>query len=102
MYAQQERPFDPTRIPQAISDAGFTSTEILVTMDGTLSLGREFLELHVACLKQPFVLSGGPQYSTLQKREDVAGKKIRLTGKLRPLHGTEPPGLTVDKFALQP
>ncbi len=102
MYPQEGQPFDPTRIPKSISEAGFTALEILVTIYGTVSQGREFLELHVSGLKQPFVLSGGPQDDALRGREDVVGKKIRLTGKLRPLNGAGPPGLTVEKFDLQP
>jgi hypothetical protein len=98
VFPQQGKSFDPVLISKAIQDAGFTATEVVVTADGTLAKGEEFLELNVPGLNRPFALAGGAQADALRNRADLVGKKIRVTGKLHPSHAEQPPGLTVEEF----
>ena len=98
VFPKRGESFDPTLIPKAIKDAGFTATEVEVVADGTLVKRSGLLELNIPGLKQPFGLTGGPQAQTLARRGDLVGKHIRITGKLEPAHGHSPPGLTVESF----
>jgi hypothetical protein len=102
VFPKPGKSFDPVLIPKAIQDAGFTATEVVVTADGTLVKGKELPELNVPGLNHPFVLAGGAQADALRKRTDLVGKKIRVTGKLHPKHGDQPPGLTVENFRAAP
>jgi len=102
VFPQPGKSFDPVLIPKAIQDAGFTATEVVVTADGTLTKGEEFLKLDVPGLNHSFVLAGGAQTGALSKRADLVGKKIRVTGKLHPSHAESPPGLTVESFRATP
>jgi hypothetical protein len=90
--------FDPTRIPKAIRDAGFSLRDLAVQIQGILTQGKEFLELTVEGLEQPFLLAGGIQVDELEKRSDLLGKRIQITGQLHPSHANEPPSLTVEEY----
>jgi hypothetical protein len=94
--------FDPALIPKAIKDAGFSVPEVAATVDGTLVSRKESLELDVPGLKHPFILAGGSQAQTLEKRVDLVGKRVRVTSKLHPSHADLPPGLTVENFQPSP
>jgi hypothetical protein len=88
--------FDPTKIPKAVRDAGFTSAEVSVTAAGTLTRADGLLRLNVAGPVPQFVLAGGAKAEELNSRADLQGKRIRVTGKLHASHADKPPGITVD------
>jgi heavy-metal-associated domain-containing protein len=94
--------FDPVQIPKAIKDAGFSATEVVAEVDGTLTKREGLLEFKIPGLKHPFILSGGPQMDALAARADLVGKKLHITGMLQPGHGALPPGLTVESFQQAP
>ena len=90
--------FDPTRIPKAIKDAGFSVRDLEVQVQGILTQGKEFLELKVEGLERPFVLAGGKRADELKKRTDLFSRPIRISGQLHASHAERPPGLTVESF----
>ena len=90
--------FDPSRIPKAVKDAGFTPGEIEVTAAGTLVRENDLLRLKMDGPVPVFVLAGGAQAEPLRSRTDLLGKRLRVTGKLHPSHADRPPGLTVESF----
>jgi len=90
--------FDPARIPEAIKKAGFSVPAVVVTAEGVLEEKPERLELRVPGLPHLFVLAGGAQEPALQKRADLRGKKVQVSGKLRTEEGELPPGLSVEQF----
>lgn len=102
VFPKKGKSFDPAEIPKAIKDAGFSAPEVVATVDGSLRRRKEFLELEVPGLKHVFVLAGGAKEEALKKEADLAGKKIRVTGKLHPGHADLPPGLTVEDFQPAP
>lgn len=92
------RTFDPVLVPKAVKDAGFSAPEVAVTVDGTLLKGEQGPELDVPGLRHPFILADGARAEALRKREDLEGKRVRITGKLHPSGADLPPGLTVEGF----
>ena len=92
--------FDPTKIPKAVKDAGFTPGEIEVTATGTLARENGLLRLKMLGPVQQFVLAGGAKVEELNNRSDLLGKRVQVTGKLHPSHADQPPGLTVDSFVV--
>jgi len=90
--------FDPVLIPKAMKDADFTASEVLVMVEGTLVEGGGFLELQVPGLKRSFALDGGSQVEALEKRADLLGKRIRLSGRLHSGDADRPPLLSVEEF----
>ena len=58
VFPEQGKSFDPGGIPRVIEEAGFSATEIILSVDGTLVQGEEFLELEVPGLEHPFLLLG--------------------------------------------
>lgn len=98
MLPKPGKSFDPLLIRKAIQDAGFSLRELVVTADGILTRGKDFLELEVPGLKQAFVLSGGRRAGELDAATDLMGKRVRVTGRLHPSHADQLPGLTVEDF----
>jgi len=98
VFAKPGISFDPTAIPGAIKGAGFTSRDIVVTVEGTMSQRQGFLELKVPGLVRPFVLSGGKRVDELRNEMDLLGKNMRIVGLLHPSNADRPPGLTVESF----
>ena len=96
----REKSFDPTRIPKAVRDAGFTPGEVEVTAAGSLARKDALLLLEMAGPVRQFVLAGGAKADELRARTDLLGKRLRVTGKLHPWHADSPPGLTVERWAL--
>lgn len=92
--------FDPTRIPKAVKDAGFTPGEVDVTAIGTLTTKKEWLLLEMSGLVQEFVLAGGAKADELKKQSNLLGRRLRVKGKLHPSHADRPPGLTVEQWRL--
>lgn len=90
--------FDPTRIPKAVKDAGFSPGEIEITAVGTLVRRNDLLLLEMAAPRREFVLAGGAKAEELEKRADWLGQRLRVTGKLHPSHADQPPGLTVERW----
>ena len=102
MFPKAGRSFDPAQIPKVIKDAGFTATEVSVTAAGTLSANGQQLELSIPGVGHPFALISGPQAEALKKRPDLAGKRVRITGKLQ-LAGNKPPtAMSVEEFQPAP
>jgi hypothetical protein len=58
VFPEQGKSFDPVGIPRVIEEAGFSATEIILSVDGTLLEGKEYLELEVPGLENPFLLVG--------------------------------------------
>ncbi len=102
VFPQQGKSFDPVGIPRVIEKAGFSATEILLSVDGTLVQGEEFLELEVPGLEHPFLLLGGEQAERLSRGMDLVATEVRVTGKLRPGNSGQPPTLTVEEFQAPP
>ncbi len=98
VFPKPGKTFDPALIPKAVRDAGFSATEIVVQADGTLVQDTQGLHLTVPGLSYSFVLSDGPGGDALAKREDLLGKAIRVTGKLRVTNSNQPSELTVEDF----
>jgi len=99
---EQGKSFDPIGIPRVIEEAGFSATEILLSVDGTLVQGEEFLELKVPGLESPFLLVGGEAAERLSRGMDLVATKVRVTGRLRPGNSGQPPTLTVEEFKAPP
>ncbi len=102
VFPGQGKSFDPVGIPRLIEEAGFSATEINLSVDGTLVQGEEFLELEVPGLESPFLLVGGEAAERLSKGVDLMGTEVRVTGKLRPGDSGQPPTLTVEEFQAPP
>lgn len=94
--------FDPTQIPKAVKDAGFTPGDIEVTAAGTLAAKGDLLQLELSGPLPRLVLAGGAQTEELKKRSDLLGQRVRVTGKLHPSHADQPPGLTVVRWERAP
>ncbi|MFQ5696195.1 MAG: heavy-metal-associated domain-containing protein [Terriglobia bacterium] len=94
--------FDPTRIPKAVKDAGFSPREIEVTAVGTLNARGELLLLETGAPTRAFALAGGEKADELGQRGDLRGQRVRVTGKLHPSHADRPPGLTVERWEAAP
>ncbi len=92
--------FDPTRIPKAVKDAGFTPGEVDVTAVGTLTSKKGWLLLAMPGLVREFVLVGGAKADELKEREDLLRQRLQVKGKLHPSHADRPPGLTVEQWRL--
>lgn len=92
--------FDPTRIPKAVKNAGFTPGEIEITGLGTLSKENGLLLLRMVGPVPRFVLAGGGKAEELEKRADLLGKRVRVRGTLHPYHADQPPGLTVERWTV--
>jgi hypothetical protein len=92
--------FDPTKIPKAVKNAGFTPGPTEVTAVGLLRPENGFLLLQMPGAARRFVLAGGAKAEELKGRADLLEKKVRVTGQLHPSHGDKPPGLTVERWAL--
>jgi hypothetical protein len=90
--------FDPTRIPKAVKDAGFTPGEIAITAVGTLAGTNELRQLEMPGLVLRFILAGGAKIEELKRQSDLLGKRLRVSGRLHPAHGDRPPGLTVERW----
>ena len=89
--------FDPTRIPKAVQNAGFSPGEVQVTAGGILrDKGNLLLEMPGS--PGQFVLAGGAKAEELGKRRDLLGRRLRITGKLHPSHAERTPGLTVEQW----
>ncbi len=95
---ETDRSFDPTQVPKAIKDAGFSAPKVEVVAKGKVETFENFLALRVPGLEQPFVLEGGDKVEELKARPDVIGAGVIVTGFLHPSHGDKPPGLSVEKF----
>ncbi|MBI2956600.1 MAG: hypothetical protein HYY26_04735 [Acidobacteria bacterium] len=91
--------FDPTKIPRAVKDAGFTPGDIELTATGTLAQEKDLLLLKMAGLLPKLVLAGGAKAAELKQQTELVGKRLRVTGKLHPSHADQPPGLTVEQWA---
>ncbi len=102
VFPEQGKSFDPVGIPRAIEEAGFSATEIILSVDGTLVQGEEFRELEVPGLESPFLLVGGEAAERLSKRVDLMATEVRVTGTLRPGDSGQPPTLTVEEFQTPP
>ncbi len=94
--------FDPTRIPKAVKDAGFTPGEVEVTAVGTLVRRKDLLLLEMAGPRREFVLAGGPRAKELENRADMLRQRVRVNGKLHPSHAEQAPGLTVEGWEPAP
>lgn len=102
VFPKAGKSFDPTSIPKAIHDAGFTATEVDVVVSGTLAVTNGALELDVPGLKHPFSLAGGAKEEALKEDQSLLGKKIRVVGKVREARGALPPSLTIEEFESSP
>ena len=90
------RSFNPTEIPKAVKDAGFTPGEIKLTAAGTLAKKGDLLRLEMTGALAVLVLAGGERAGELEKRSDLLGRRVRVRGALHASHGDQPPGLTVE------
>ncbi len=102
VFPEQVKSFDPGGIPRVIEEAGFSATEIILSVDGTLVQGEEFLELEVPGLESPFLLVGGEQAERLSRGVDLVATEVRVTGRLRPGDSGQHPRLTVEEFQALP
>ncbi len=98
MLPAKEKSFDPTKIPKAVKDAGFTPGDVEVTAVGLLTRKDGLLLLEMPDSVRQFVLAGGAKAEELTGRRDLLGKRLRLSGRLHPSHADRPPGLTVERW----
>ncbi|MCI0413660.1 hypothetical protein L0222_12775 [bacterium] len=92
--------FDPTRIAEAIRNAGFSVGQVELTLRGKIEKYNGFFALNVSGLKQQrVVLKGGKKFEELKAAASV-GKELENTGFLHPSHADRPPGITVEDFKL--
>lgn len=98
VFAKPGKTIDPTLIPKAIRDAGFSAAEVLMEADGILAQKGQDLFLTVPGLSQVYRLSAGPEVEALSRRVDLFGKEVRITGKLRLAVAGPPPEMTVEQF----
>jgi len=96
----KEKSFDPTKIPKAVKDAGFTPGEVEVTAEGSLTRKNSLLLLEMPGPVRQFVLAGGARAEELTGRHDLLGKRVRVSGRLHPSHADRPPGLTIERWTL--
>ena len=99
---EKGKSFDPARIPKVIEEAGLSATEILLSVDGTLVEGEDFLKLDVPGLESAFLLVGGAHLDRLLEGVSLIATEIRVTGRLRPRDAGQPPTLTVEEFQAPP
>lgn len=92
--------FDPTKIPAAVKDAGFTPGEVEIGALGTLTSRKDLLLLQAPGPGREFVLAGGARAEELKKQSGLLGKRVRVRGKVHPSHADQPPGLTVQSFEI--
>ena len=92
--------FDPTRIPKAVKDAGFSPGEIDLTAVGILTRKDNSLQLAMPGLVKALVLAGGAKEDELAARRDLLGQRLEVKGRLHPLHADRPPGLTVEQWSV--
>ena len=102
VFPEQGQSFDPVGIPKVIEEAGFSATEIPLSVDGTLLKGNEFLELAVPGLESPFLLLGGEAAERLSRGMDLVAAEVRVTGRHRPGNSGQPPTITVEEFQAPP
>jgi len=102
VFPEQGKSFDPVGIPRVIEEAGFSATEIILSVNGTLVQGEDYLELEVPGLENPFLLVGGEEAERLSKGVGLVATEVRVTGKLRPGDSGQPPTLTVEEFQALP
>ena len=102
VFPEQGKSFDPVGIPKVIEEAGFSAAEIILSVDGTLVEGKEYLELEVPGLENPFLLVGGEYEERLSKGVDLVGTEIRVNGKFRSGDPGQSPTLTVEEFQAPP
>ncbi|MCH8015756.1 MAG: hypothetical protein IH917_03935 [Acidobacteria bacterium] len=102
VFPEQGKSFDPGGIPRVIEEAGFSVTEIILSVDGTLVQGQEFLKLEVPGLESPFLLVGGEAAERLSRGVDLVATEVRVTGTLRPGDSGQPPRLTIEEFQAPP
>jgi hypothetical protein len=102
VFPEQGKSFDPVGIPRVIEKAGFSATEIILSVNGTLVQGEDYLELEVPGLENPFLLVGGEAAERLSRGVDLVATEVRVTGKLRPGDSGQPPALTVEEFQALP
>ncbi len=102
VFPEQGKSFDPVGIPKVIEEAGFSAAEIILSVDGTLVEGKEYLELEVPGLESPFLLVGGERAERLSREIDLVAADVRVTGKFRPGDSGQPPTLTVEEFQALP
>lgn len=100
MRPAEGKNFDPTKIPKAVKDAGFTPGEVEITAVGILSRQDELLILEIPGSVRQFILAGGQKVIELQQRHDLLAQRLRISGKLHPSHADKPPGLTVERWVL--
>lgn len=98
VFPKLQKSFDPTLIPGAIKDAGFTAVEVVVIVDGTLARKEGQLQLDVAGLRHPFLLAGGPQANALGEHPDLIGRTVQVAGKLQTRQAGPSATLTVEAF----
>ncbi len=90
--------FDPTRIPKAIRDAGFSPGEIELTAVGVVTKEGERLAVELSGGPAKLVLSGGAKLSELERRNELLGHRVRVTGKLLVSAEMKHPGLSVENW----
>ena len=98
LLPSEGKSFDPTKISRAVKGVGFTPGEIEVTAVGTLSTEDDLLRLNMSGPVPQMILAGGPKLEELRNRQDLMGRKLKVTGTLHPLHGDQPPGITIEQW----
>ena len=92
--------FDPTKIPQAVRQAGFMPGEIEVTAVGRLTVEDNFPRLEMSGAVEQLILAGGAKAEELRERSSLIGRRLGVTGVLHPSHADKPPGITVERWEL--
>lgn len=94
--------FDPRELPEAVRAAGFSSPEIRLTAVGTLGTREGEAYLEVPGTEPPFPLAAGEGAAGLEDRDDLAGRRLRVTGRLVSGDDGEPTALAVEEWETGP
>ena len=95
---KKDRSFDPTRLPKAVKDAGFTPGEIELTAAGKLTAKNGVLRLEMEGPIPALALAGGSQAKELRSQRDLLGRRVTVTGRFAPGGKNQPPSLSIEEW----
>jgi len=82
-----------------LKKSGFSIPKVELQVRGVVEKWEDMLALRVHGLDEVLVLAGGEKIQELAV-QSLAGSEVRIDGLLHPPHEDQPPGLTVESFAL--
>ena len=99
---REKKSFDPTRLPKAVKDAGFTPGAIELTAVGTLVWKDGSLGLEMEGALRILTLAGGGKEAELVSRSNLLGQRVAVTGNFQVNQEGRAPTLTVAEWKIPP